>query len=404
MGYRIRKLEIKTRKQGMDEFAKIGSTLPGQKIMIGKLFPVAFKIKDVDIRAANILKQEMLARMGDVVTSRETLMNSGGLTDVIILGTKKGVISLIDKIRIQPFGLKKLSEELSGYLDYIGGKISVKMFRVAEKSFDLGIEGALIMGILNVTPDSFYDGGLYSSAAEMQKRADKIVSEGAHIIDVGGLSTRPGSKPVAADEELERIIPAIKYIKAKHDILISVDTYRAEVAEKAIREGAVIVNDISGHTFDSKMAGVVAHYGVWTVIMHIKGTPVNMQINPVYGDVIDEIYDFLYDRTVAAIEAGIGRDKIIIDPGLGFGKNLEHNLRIISGLSDFTNMGYPVMVGASRKSFIGALLDAESPVKRLEGSLSAAVCAFINGASILRVHDVKKTREAIKIAAGIYHI
>lgn len=172
MSYRIRKLEIKTREQGMAEFAKIGSTLQGQKIMISKLFPVALKVKGVDVRAANILKQEMLARMGDVVTSRETLMNSSGLTDVIILGTKRGVKSLIDKIKIQPFGLKKLSEEISGYLGYIESNVPAKILRIAEKSFDLNIEGAVIMGILNVTPDSFYDGGLYNSASEMQKRID----------------------------------------------------------------------------------------------------------------------------------------------------------------------------------------------------------------------------------------
>lgn len=403
MGYKIRKLEIKSKAQGLDEFGKIGAALPGQHIMVNKIFPVALKVKGIKPRAADILKQEMLSRMGDVVTSRDSLIQMEGMTDVIILGTEKSIRSLAEKIKMQPFGLKMLSDDITAYLCLLSENKRQKTITIGNKVFDFGSIGcgALVMGILNITPDSFFDGGLYNQKENAFKRAEEIVKEGADIIDAGGMSSRPGSQPVSIDEELQRVIPVIEHLKNNYDVLISVDTYRSEVAAEAVRAGACIINDISGLVMDEKIISIAADAQVSLVIMHMQGTPQTMQENPCYRDVVDEIYDFLYSQSLAAIAEGVESSRIIIDPGIGFGKNLEHNIEILAKLKDFTNMGFPVMAGASRKSFIGSLLGGLPAQERLYGSISAAICAFINGASILRVHDVKQTVEALKIVHAV---
>lgn len=405
MDFKIRALNIKNRQEGLKEFEKIGATPAGSRIMVEKIFPVSLKIRGIGPVAANILKQEMLARGGDVVTSRNTLIKACGKTgedsktDVIIQGTLNDIKSLIDKIAEQPFGLRGLAGELKDYLDRLDKIAKRAGLAIGEKKFNPD-EDIIIMGILNVTPDSFYDGGHYFEKDKAFRRVETIVSEGAQIIDVGGMSTRPGSLPVSFEEEIDRIIPIIKYIKKNFDVLISADTYRSEVARRAIDAGAHIINDISGLSMDKNMAGVIAEGGVSVIIMHIKGTPENMQKNPEYENVIDEIYGYLEDRTDMAVNSGIKPEKIIIDPGIGFGKTLEHNLEIINKISEFKVLGYPVMIGASRKSFIEGILGL--PVgERLEGSLAAAVYSVINGADILRVHDVGETVRAVKVARSI---
>jgi len=404
MNYKIRKLEIENKKEAYEEFSKIGATEYGQKIMAKKLFPVALKVKDIDVKAANILKQEMLARGGDVVTSRETLLKVEGTTDVIILGSIVAITSLAEKMKSQPFGLKNLSALILQYLDLLEKESRKKIIKIGSKEFDLKKEGVLIMGILNVTPDSFFDGGKYINNDEMQKRILQIVQEGAHIIDIGGLSTRPGSKPVSIEEEIKRVIPAVKFVKRNFNVAVSVDTYRSEVARQAIFEGADLINDISGLTFDEKLIDVVVNGNTSVVIMHIKGDPETMQNNPYYEDVIEEIYNFLYTQSNLALKKGQPRQKIIIDPGIGFGKTLEHNLKILAKIKDFKNMGFPVLIGTSRKSFIGTILNPKNPLppdNRLIGSISSAVCSFLSGADILRVHDIAQTIEALKIAISI---
>ncbi len=402
MKYNIRALKIKSKKEGLAEFEKVGSTFAGAKIMIDKAFPFFIKIKQVHPVAANILKQEMLARDGDVVTSRNILIENKAKTDIIIQGTKKSIISLIKKIKTQQFGLKDLSVDLSEYLNKMEKASKEKSFIIAGKKFRPDKE-TVVMGILNVTPDSFYDGGKYYDKEKAIARARILAEEGAHIIDVGGMSTRPGSLPVGAEEETERTIPVIENIGKNHDVLISIDTYRSEVATEAIKAGAHLINDISGLGMDENMMDVVAKNEVSVVIMHIKGTPENMQDNPEYQDVIDDIYQYFDTKTEMATSSGIGTDRIIIDPGIGFGKKLEHNLEIIKKLEEFKMLGFPLLVGASRKSFISAVLDLPA-TDRLEGSLAAAVWAMINGADILRVHDVKETIRAIKIAQKIKNV
>jgi len=399
MKFRIRALDIKTRQEGLKEFERIGATAAGSNIMVDKIFPVSLKIRGINQLAANILKQEMLARGGDVVTSRDSIMETGGKPDVIVQGTVKSIKSLISKIKQQPFGLKDLSGDLESYIEKLDKNRKRKELIIGKKKFNLS-EDILVMGILNITPDSFYDGGYYFEKDKALSRVETMVKEGAHIIDVGGMSTRPGSLPVSFEEEVKRIIPVIEYISKNYDILISADTYRSGVARRAIDAGAHIINDISGFSMDPGIVKVIAEGDVSAVIMHIKGTPENMQKNPEYGNVMDEIYDYLEERTDMAVNSGIKPEKIIVDPGIGFGKTLEHNLEILNKVRELGMLGYPVLIGASRKSFIGNILDL--PVEeRLEGSLAAAVCSVINGVNILRVHDVKETVRAVKITGKI---
>ena len=250
-----------------------------------------------------------------------------------------------------------------------------------------------VMGILNVTPDSFYDGGLHFDLADTQKRVDAMVKEGAKIIDIGGESTRPGSKPVTIEEELERVIPAIKYIAKNYDIPISIDTQKAEVAREAIEAGAYIVNDVGGLR-NEDMISVVSEMNVPVIMMHMQGSPENMQKNPQYGDVVEDIKEWLEVQIKAAEKVGIKRSNIIVDPGIGFGKNLKHNLELLGRLSEFKGMAGGVLLGASRKSFI-AMMTGNEEGDRLAGSLSAAIMGVTGGVDILRVHDVKETLSAV---------
>lgn len=266
------------------------------------------------------------------------------------------------------------------------------------------------MGILNVTPDSFSDGGLYFDRNAAVEHALKMQDEGADIIDIGGESTRPGAKKVSAEEEIRRVVPVIKVLAEKLKIPVSIDTHKADVAKAALEAGASIINDISGLRFDPKMPAITARYKVPVVIMHIKGTPENMQKNPVYKALIPEIMDYLREGIEIARNAGIADDKIIIDPGIGFGKTVEHNLEIINRLSEFSSFEKPVLLGPSRKSFIGKILgmnhhgsyQGDLPVtERLEGTASAVAIGIFNGANIIRTHDVKAIARVARVADAI---
>ncbi len=258
-----------------------------------------------------------------------------------------------------------------------------------------------IMGILNVTPDSFSDGGIYFDKARAIERAFRMAEEGADIIDIGGQSTRPGSEPVPVEEELKRTIPVIEALKGRPGIPISIDTYRAEVAKRAVEAGADMINDISGLRFDPETARVAAKAGIPVVVMHIKGTPKDMQANPVYEALIPEIMDYLREGIRLAVGAGVKEDMIVVDPGIGFGKTFEHNLEILNRLGDFTHLEKPILVGVSRKAFLGKILGGAPPSERLEGTLSAVSIAVLNGANIVRVHDVREVSKAVKVADAI---
>jgi len=261
----------------------------------------------------------------------------------------------------------------------------------------------LVMGTLNLTPDSFYDGGRYPTSAAAIEQALQMVEEGADIIDIGAESSRPGARPVSAAEELERVIPVIEGIHHRTDLLLSVDTTKAAVATEAVEAGASIVNDISALRFDPKMAGVVADRGVFIVLMHMKGTPETMQKGPSYNDPVEEIKAFFAERIEMAISAGISADKIIIDPGIGFGKRLSDNLAIIRGLARFSVLDAPILVGLSRKSFLGDILNLPAE-ERLEGTIAANAIVILNGADIIRVHDVKEGKRAADVARALRNV
>jgi len=255
-----------------------------------------------------------------------------------------------------------------------------------------------IMGILNVTPDSFSDGGKYFDVDRALDHALRMIEDGADFIDIGGESSRPGSEPLSATEEISRVVPVIKKLAGSTDIPISIDTYKADVAEAALTAGAVIVNDISGLHFDPSLAGVIARYSVSVILMHINGTPKTMQVNAEYDNLIDEISSYLSDGIGIAQQAGI--EQIIIDPGIGFGKKTGHNLQILRELREFQKFGFPVMIGPSRKSFIGAILDL--PVEeRMEGTAAAVAVSIMNGAQIIRVHDVKEMKRVALVVDRI---
>lgn len=257
------------------------------------------------------------------------------------------------------------------------------------------------MGVLNVTPDSFSDGGLFLDPSNALRQAERMAEEGADILDVGGESTRPGADPLPPEEELARILPVIRAVAARLPVPISVDTYKARVAREAIQTGAVMVNDISALMFDPEMAPTVAALQVPVCLMHIKGTPKNMQQNPTYDDVVTEVRDWLRERAAAARAAGVAEEDIIIDPGFGFGKTVEHNLEILRRLREFTTLGYPLLIGTSRKSTIGKVLGDLPPHERLEGTAATVALSIANGASIVRVHDVKEMARVARMADAV---
>jgi len=258
-----------------------------------------------------------------------------------------------------------------------------------------------IMGILNVTPDSFSDGSMFLDPARAIDHALEMAENGADIIDIGGESTRPGSKMVDLDEEIRRTVPVIEHVAAKVNLPVSIDTYKSEVARQAVSAGASIVNDISGLRFDPAMAATIAELSVSVVIMHIKGKPRDMQEDPHYEDLISEIKEYLRESIGIAKNAGIPEDRIMIDPGIGFGKTFDHNLEIIQRLKEFQELGMPVLVGPSRKAFIGKILGDLPATERMEGTAATVAISIFNGANIIRVHDVKEMSRVARVADAI---
>jgi len=255
----------------------------------------------------------------------------------------------------------------------------------------------LVMGILNVTPDSFSDGGDFYDPSAAVDRALEMVSQGADIIDIGGESTRPGAEPVTGPDEIKRTIPIIEKIRQQSDVFLSIDTMKSEVALQAIEAGADIINDVSAFEADPKMVEVAAESRAGVVLMHMKGSPKAMQNNPTYGNVVDEVRDYLQARLKFAEEHGVVRERLVIDPGIGFGKTTNHNLELLRNLPELPVMGVPLLVGASRKRFIGELTGRTEPADRRAGSLGVALWAVMRGAHILRVHDVIDTCDACKL-------
>jgi dihydropteroate synthase len=275
-----------------------------------------------------------------------------------------------------------------------------RTLRLGDQLYELGSR-TIVMGIINCTPDSFFDGGSYMTADQAIRRYHQIVEEGADWIDVGGESSRPGSDPVRDDEEWKRVQPVIEAArKADHPIPLSIDTTKYEVARRALDAGAVIINDISALGFDTRLADLAVEYGAGLIVMHMRGTPATMQLEPVYDDVVREISDELTAAVSLAMDHNVSSEQLIVDPGIGFGKTVEHNLELIRRLPEFTVLHRPLLVGCSRKSLIGAVLDLP-PDERLEGTLALHAAAALGGAHIVRVHDVKAHVRALSMIDAV---
>ncbi|MEO0191430.1 MAG: dihydropteroate synthase [candidate division WOR-3 bacterium] len=389
--------EVFPESKEIDEiFKRIGVDPDGARVMAPKTRFRFFYIRGLRAPAANILKQEALSYGAELAVSIGVINCSVKLTDALLWGDERRLSLLAEKIRGQVYGLGDLAEALISALS------QQKPVWVANGK-EIGFGKPLIMGILNITPDSFYEGGRCENPVEAIERGLRMAEEGADILDIGGESTRPGSEPVRAVEELRRVIPAIEGLRKAlgKDFIISVDTYKAAVAREAISAGADIINDISGLGFDEEMAKVIAETHVGLIIMHIKGTPKDMQVNPHYDDTIGEIRDYLRRRLDLAIQHGITPERIAIDPGIGFGKRVCDNLLILKKIPEFKTLGRPIVIGHSRKSFIGKVLGIESADERLFGSLGVAAISAWLGADVIRTHDVKETAQAVRMAKAI---
>lgn len=394
--YQARVLCINTPLDAERELRRIHVDPGGIGMMSTKMMTRCIKLSDLNCRQANVIKQEMLALGGDAAVARGTVACSIDSTDVILIGTDKQLHKLCVKLAPQPFDLPAVASTISRILH---NTISPSgTWRTSRRV--LSLNRPLIMGILNVTPDSFSDGNRFIDPRKAVERGLEMVAEGADILDIGGESTRPGAALVSAEEEIKRVIPVISGLANRVKCAISIDTWKSSVARAAIDAGAEIINDISGFTFDDQMAEVVARSGSGAVLMHTRGTPREMQKNTDYDDLVGEVLMSLQHSVALASQAGICSDRIVVDPGIGFAKTAHHNLEILRRLREFSALGLPVLVGSSRKSFIGTVLNRE-PGQRLPGTAATVALAVANGASILRVHDVQAMRDVADMTHAV---
>lgn len=393
-------IPIRKPQEALEWFRKIGVDACGVDAMLPKTVHLNILLEAQPCKIANIIKQEMLALGGDAAIARGSVSCSVAASDVLIMGTLKQINRLKEKLKNQPFGLGVLAEELSKILQNLYSEKFV--LKTSQREIVLG-ERTLIMGILNATPDSFSDGGLFNDERRAVDHALKMREEGADIIDIGGESTRPGSRSVPTKVELKRVLPVIEHLKTKVkvDVPISIDTKKAEVARRAVEAGAEIVNDVSAMNADRNMAAVVFETNAAVILMHMKGKPCNMQKGDLrYHDLMGDIARDLQQSVNKALQAGIGENRIVIDPGIGFGKTPEDNLRIIKNLAQLKVLGMPLLIGTSRKSFIGRIT-GEEPRERLEGTTATVAAAIMNGCHIVRVHDVATMKKVAAVTDAI---
>lgn len=394
------KMKIKIIAPNIDilkyEFDNILVSTEGKNIMLDKTLVNVFKIENLSVKLSQIIKQEMLSLGGDFALPKNIFnLNFEDTTSGLLIGTINIYKKLINKLSQQTF--KKLRE----FSFLLENQINIRptlYWRCKNKNIKLN--KILIMGILNVTPDSFYDGGKYTKIDLLKKRIDELIKEGSDIIDIGGESSRPGAKKITIREELKRVLPAIKHIKKHYKIPVSIDTYKSQVAEEVLKEDADIVNDISGLQFDKKMGDIIKKYNAGLVLMHIKGKPENMQNNPKYKNVMEELYYYFTKQINYAINNGIQKESIVIDPGIGFGKTMHHNFEILKRLNELNGLNHPVLIGLSNKSLIKDYLKLELD-ERLSSTIALNTLSIINGAKIIRVHNVKENKKAIRIIEGV---
>lgn len=400
-GSRVKLLNVETLRDAVEELMRAGCAAGRLEAAASRAVFRAVRVEGLSRREALALHEEMLAAGGEAVVAAGILDGADGAVGVTLFGALEAFRRLLGGLSARGDELKGVGGELKTALMNVEGTKPPPPVVCARGALEFGAK-TFVMGILNATPDSFYDGGRNFAFDAALAAARDMIAAGVDIIDVGGESTRPGAEPVSEEEELRRTTPLIKEIRAENSgVLISIDTYKSRVAEAALAAGADIVNDISALRFDPRMARLAADTGAPVCLMHMLGTPRDMQKDPRYErDAVFEIIDFLAERIDGAVDNGVAEEKIIIDPGIGFGKKLKHNLSILKRLGEFRTLGRPILLGASRKSFIGMALGLEPP-DRLEASLAAAVLGATAGADIVRVHDYRETLRAVRLADAV---
>lgn len=397
----IQVLSISNKKDIAASLRDIGVHQGGIKIMADKAVNRLIKVKHVPSWAANILKQEILSLNGDVAINEGAITGKVKFTDCLIMGNVSQISQFIEKLERQPPALRKIASEIKGCLEGYESKQSV-IFAKNHK-INLG-RRTLLMAVVNLTPDSFSGDGLLGKMPIdfIERHIEGLIKDGADIIDIGGESSRPGAKEVSLKEELSRTIPVIKRLAKKTKIPISIDTYKPEVAQRAMDAGASIINNIRGAHNDLAMLKVMQKSSAAVVLMHMKGTPKTMQKKPSYDDLMGEIISSLKNSIDIAVSKGIKRERIIVDPGIGFGKTVGHNLEIIKRLSELKSLGRPILIGPSRKSFIGKILNL-SAEDRIMGTAASVAAAILNGASIVRVHDCRLIKQVVELTGSILY-
>ena len=395
MAWSVRLLAVRSLAEAERELAAINVDPFNIRNMAPKMVHRLLFLEGINPREGSLLKQEMLALGGDAAISGALEGDTAG--SVILMGTERQLRKLCARLAEHPFGLPSLAADMKRALEIEANPPDA--WAIGKRTLDLGSRPC-VMGILNVTPDSFSDGNEHYSVEKAVERAFRMEDEGADIIDIGGESTRPFARPVDEAEELDRVIPVIEKIAGRLKIPVSIDTYKSAVAEKALAAGAEIVNDISALGFDDRMAEVVAAAGAGLVLMHTRARPSIMQKETEYGAIISEIAAALRQAVVRAEAAAIARERIVIDPGIGFGKSDAGNVEILRRLAEFRAIGCPILIGTSRKSFIGRLLGRETG-ERLFGTAATMAVALANGASIFRVHDVREMRDVLDMTMAL---
>lgn len=392
----------------MEEISAIGADKGSLPILTEKAEIIPLKITGLRAPAANIIKQELLSAGGDAVTPRGCVNCALETCDILMLATLRQYRRLLGKISAMPyFGLREVTAQLRDMLEQNFPKQDGQAAPPATTLADGRIitYGQLaVMGILNVTPDSFYEGSRINGADRLLAAAEKMLQEGAAILDLGAESTRPGSAPVSGEEERRRLIPAVRLLHEHFpEAVISVDTYRADTAREAIAAGAHLINDVTAMEKDPSMADLAVESGVPIILMHMRGTPADMlnEENTRYGDVTAQVAGYLLERANLLRRRGVGKDKIILDPGIGFAKDTAQNLTLLRNLVSLTAYGYPVLLAASRKTVIGQALGGLPPRERLEGTIAASCAAVYAGAHLIRVHDVAENLRAVRMTEAI---
>ncbi|MCI4349338.1 MAG: dihydropteroate synthase [Thermoplasmata archaeon] len=393
--FHARVLELRSFADAAAEVARTASEPEGVGIMTRKSRTFPIRLDGVSLKASPLLKQELLAVGGDSAHARGIADHSVERSEVVLLATWGQYRRLIPKLERQPFGLAEIGKAIDAALANRVRRAE-RLVKGLHHSFTVGGH-TLVMGVVNITPDSFSDGGRFLEPSAAVAQALHLGAEGADILDLGGESTRPGATPVSAEEEWRRVGPVLAGLRGLTDLPISIDTRNAEIAERALAAGADLINDVGGLR-TPEMRRLVARTGAPVIVLHMRGDPATMQTNVEYNDVRGEVFGALSDACALAEAEGIAPGQFLIDPGLGFGKTSEQSLELLAHLAEFRSLGPPVVVGASRKSFLGWALEGAGVGERTEAGLAAAVAAALGGADIVRVHEVATTVKALKLA------